>query len=142
MTIGMIAAGYVGLVSAACFSEFGWTVTCVDKDPRRLAKLKDGKSPIYEPGLDDLIQRNMHDGRLVFTDDLAPSAKKADVILLAVGTPMRRGDGYADLSYVYAAVEEIAPHLNGFTLVVTKSTVPVGTSREIERRLRSARPAR
>ena len=140
MNICMIGAGYVGLVSAACFSEFGWTVTCVDKDPRRLAELKDGKSPIYEPGLDDLLQRNMQAGRLLFTDDLGPAAKDADVILLAVGTPMRRGDGYADLSYVYAAVEELAPHLKGFTVIVTKSTVPVGTSREIERRLRAARP--
>ena len=140
MNICMIGAGYVGLVSAACFSEFGWTVTCVDKDPQRLAELKDGKSPIYEPGLDDLLQRNMAAGRLLFTDNLGPAAKNADVILLAVGTPMRRGDGYADLSYVYAAVEEIAPHLKGFTVIVTKSTVPVGTSREIERRLRAARP--
>jgi UDPglucose 6-dehydrogenase len=136
----MIGAGYVGLVSAACFSEFGWTVTCVDKDQDRLAELKAGKSPIYEPGLDDLVQRNMEAGRLVFTDDLGPAAKDADIILLAVGTPMRRGDGYADLSYVYAAVEEIAPHLNGFTVIVTKSTVPVGTSREIERRIRALRP--
>ena len=140
MNICMIGAGYVGLVSAACFSEFGWTVTCVDKDPQRLAELNAGKSPIYEPGLDDLIARNMQAGRLVFTDDLGPAAKNADVVLLAVGTPMRRGDGYADLSYVYAAVEELAPHLKGFTVVVTKSTVPVGTSREIERRLRAARP--
>lgn len=116
----MIGAGYVGLVSAACFSEFGWTVTCVDKDPQRLAELKDGKSPIYEPGLDYLLQRNMAAGRLLFTDNLGPAAKNADVILLAVGTPMRRGDGYADLSYVYAAVEEIAPHLKGFTVIVTK----------------------
>lgn len=135
----MIGAGYVGLVSAACFSEFGWTVTCVDKDQDRLAELKAGKSPIYEPGLDDLVQRNMEAGRLVFTDDLGPAAKEADIILLAVGTPMRRGDGYADLSYVYAAVEEIAPHLDGFTVIVTKSTVPVGTSREIERRIRALR---
>lgn len=135
----MIGAGYVGLVSAACFSEFGWTVTCVDKDQDRLAELKAGKSPIYEPGLDDLVQRNMEAGRLVFTDDLGPAAKDADIILLAVGTPMRRGDGYADLSYVYAAVEEIAPHLDGFTVIVTKSTVPVGTSREIERRIRALR---
>lgn len=136
----MIGAGYVGLVSAACFSEFGWTVTCVEKDAGRLAELKAGKSPIYEPGLDDLVQRNMQAGRLIFTDDLAPSASKADIVLLAVGTPMRRGDGYADLSYVYAAVEELAPHLQGFTVIVTKSTVPVGTSREIERRVRALRP--
>jgi UDPglucose 6-dehydrogenase len=135
----MIGAGYVGLVSAACFSEFGWTVTCVDKDASRLDELKAGKSPIYEPGLDDLLQRNMEAKRLVFTSDLGGAAVNADIVLLAVGTPMRRGDGYADLSYVYAAVEELAPHLNGFTVIVTKSTVPVGTSREIERRLRAIR---
>jgi UDPglucose 6-dehydrogenase len=140
LNICMIGAGYVGLVSAACFSEFGWTVTCVENDAGRLADLKAGKSPIYEPGLDDLVQRNAKAGRLVFTDDLKSSASKADIIFLAVGTPMRRGDGYADLSYVFAAVEEMAPHLTGFTVVVTKSTVPVGTSREIERRLKALRP--
>ncbi len=136
----MIGAGYVGLVSAACFSEFGWTVTCVENDAARLADLRAGRSPIYEPGLDDLVQRNMQANRLLFTDDLSASAAEADIILLAVGTPMRRGDGYADLSYVYAAVEEMAPHLKGFTTIVTKSTVPVGTSREIERRLKTLRP--
>jgi UDPglucose 6-dehydrogenase len=136
----MIGAGYVGLVSAACFSEFGWTVTCVENDAGRLADLKAGKSPIYEPGLDDLVERNMKAGRLLFTDDLSASASNADIVLLAVGTPMRRGDGYADLSYVFAAVEEMAPHLKGFTVIVTKSTVPVGTSREIERRLKALRP--
>ncbi len=136
----MIGAGYVGLVSAACFSEFGWTVTCVDKDANRLAELKAGKSPIYEPGLDDLLARNMKAKRLIFTDDLARAVKGADIVLLAVGTPMRRGDGHADLSYVYGAVEELAPHLDGFTVIVTKSTVPVGTSREIERRLRALCP--
>jgi UDPglucose 6-dehydrogenase len=136
----MIGAGYVGLVSAACFSEFGWTVTCVDKDANRLAELKVGKSPIYEPGLDDLLARNMKAKRLIFTDDLARAVKGADIVLLAVGTPMRRGDGHADLSYVYGAVEELAPHLDHFTVIVTKSTVPVGTSREIERRLRALRP--
>jgi len=136
----MIGAGYVGLVSAACFSEFGWTVTCVDKDQARLADLKAGKSPIYEPGLDDLVARNMTAKRLLFTDDLASAVKDADIVLLAVGTPMRRGDGHADLSYVYAAVEDMAPHLQGFTVIVAKSTVPVGTSREIERRLRALRP--
>ena len=136
----MIGAGYVGLVSAACFSEFGWTVTCVDKDPNRLAELKAGNSPIYEPGLDDLLARNMKAKRLLFTDDLAGAVKGADIVLLAVGTPMRRGDGHADLSYVYGAVEDLAPHLDHFTVIVTKSTVPVGTSREIERRLRAIRP--
>ncbi|MGL4396803.1 MAG: UDP-glucose dehydrogenase family protein [Hyphomicrobium sp.] len=140
MKICMIGAGYVGLVSAACFSEFGWHVVCVDKDERRLADLNAGRSPIYEPGLDDLMQRNMKAGRLEFTRELAPAVKGADVVFLAVGTPMRRGDGYADLSYVYGAVEEVAAHLDGFTVITTKSTVPVGTSREIEARVRQARP--
>ena len=140
MNICMVGAGYVGLVSAACFSEFGWTVTCIDKDEARLAELNAGRSPIYEPGLDDLVSRNMRSGRLIFSRDLGPAAADADIVLLAVGTPMRRGDGYADLSYVYAAVEELAPHLNGFTVIVTKSTVPVGTSREIEHRVRAIRP--
>jgi len=136
----MIGAGYVGLVSAACFSEFGWQVTCVDKDPKRLQELAAGRSPIYEPGLDDIMQRNMQAGRLQFTADLAGAVKDAAVVFLAVGTPMRRGDGYADLSHVFAAVEEIAPHLESFAVITTKSTVPVGTSREIEARLRQLRP--
>ena len=140
MKICMIGAGYVGLVSAACFSEFGWHVICVDKDKARLAELNAGRSPIYEPGLDDLMQRNMRAGRLIFTADLTEAVKGADVVFLAVGTPMRRGDGYADLSYVYAAVDEVTPHLEGFTVVTTKSTVPVGTSREIEARIRHLRP--
>ncbi len=140
MKICMIGAGYVGLVSAACFSEFGWHVICVDKDKARLAELNAGRSPIYEPGLDDLMQRNMRAGRLIFTADLTEAVKGADVVFLAVGTPMRRGDGYADLSYVYAAVDEVTPHLEGFTVVTTKSTVPVGTSREIEARIRNLRP--
>ena len=133
MKICMIGAGYVGLVSAACFSEFGWTVTCVDNDPERLAQMAEGRSPIYEPGLDELMARNMKSGRLKFSGDLGPAVKEADIVFLAVGTPMRRGDGYADLSYVYAAVDELAPHLQGFTVITTKSTVPVGTSREIEK---------
>lgn len=140
MKICMIGAGYVGLVSAVCFSEFGWAVTCVDKDEDRLDTLRSGKSPIFEPGLDDLMVRNINAGRLHFTGNLEQATAEADVIFLAVGTPMRRGDGYADLSYVYAAVEEIAPFLTGFTVITTKSTVPVGTSREIERRIRDARP--
>lgn len=139
MKICMIGAGYVGLVSAACFSEFGWTVTCVDKDPQRLADLNAGRSPIYEPGLDELMQRNMRAGRLLFTSDAGPAVADADVVFLAVGTPMRRGDGYADLSYVFSAVEDIAPHLSGFTVITTKSTVPVSTSREIEKRLKDIR---
>ncbi len=136
----MIGAGYVGLVSGACFSEFGWNVVCVDKDISRLDMLNAGRSPIYEPGLDDLMQRNMRAKRLVFTSDLAMAVKGADVVFLAVGTPMRRGDGYADLSYVYKAVEDMAPHITATTVVTTKSTVPVGTSREIERRLKALRP--
>ena len=139
MNICMIGAGYVGLVSAACFSEFGWKVACIDKDAGRVDSLKRGEVPIYEPGLDDLLKRNIDGGRITFSADLGPAVKAADLIFLAVGTPMRRGDGYADLSYVYAAVEEIAPHLDGFTVITTKSTVPVGTSREIERRLRAVR---
>ncbi len=140
MKVCMIGAGYVGLVSAACFSDFGWDVTCVDKDEDRLADMRRGVSPIYEPGLDALMSRNMEAGRLHFTADLGPAVKDADVVFLAVGTPMRRGDGYADLSYVFAAVEELAPHLDGFTVITTKSTVPVGTSRQIEERLRAVRP--
>ena len=140
MNICMIGAGYVGLVSAACFSDFGWNVTCVEKDSGKIAQLGRGEIPIYEPGLDDLVEKNVRAGRLRFTGELAAAVREADLIFLAVGTPMRRGDGYADLSYVYQAVEEIAPHLTGFTVVTTKSTVPVGTSREIERRLKRFRP--
>ncbi len=140
MNICMIGGGYVGLVSAACFSEFGWRVTCVDKDEARVAELKRGEMPIYEPGLEDLVARNVAAGRLSFTSELGPAVRDADVVLLAVGTPMRRGDGYADLSYIFAAVEDLAPHLEGFTVVVTKSTVPVGTNARIERRLRELRP--
>ena len=140
MNICMIGAGYVGLVSAACFSDFGWNVACVEKDPGKLSQLGRGEIPFYEPGIDDLVAKNVRAGRLHFTGELAAAAREADLIFLAVGTPMRRGDGYADLSYVYQALEEIAPHLTGFTVVTTKSTVPVGTSREVERRLKKLRP--
>ncbi len=140
LKICMIGAGYVGLVSAACFSEFGWTVDCIDNDEGRLAQLAKNVSPIYEPGLDDLLARNTAAGRLKFSGDLGPAVAAADVVFLAVGTPMRRGDGHADLSYIYAAVEELAPHLDGFTVITTKSTVTVGTSREIERRVKAIRP--
>ena len=140
VNICMIGAGYVGLVSAACFSEFGWTVTCVDKDPQRLKELNSGISPIYEPGLEDLMERNMKAGRLRFTEELGPAVRDADIVFLAVGTPMRRGDGHADLSYVFSAVADLAPHLDGFTVITTKSTVPVGTSREIEKRLKELGP--
>lgn len=139
MNICMIGAGYVGLVSAACFSEFGWDVTCVDKDAGRVAALKRGEMPIYEPRLDDLVEANVAAGRLAFTTDLGAAVASADLVFLAVGTPTRRGDGHADLSFVFAAIEEIAPHLKGFTVIATKSTVPVGTSREIEQRLRQFR---
>jgi UDPglucose 6-dehydrogenase len=135
----MIGAGYVGLVSSACFSEFGWTVECVDSDAQRIEQLQKNIIPIYEPGLDDLIAQSQKDGRLTFSGDLATAVSEADLIFLAVGTPMRRGDGYADLSYVYRAVEDLTPHLNGFTVITTKSTVPVGTSREIERRILALR---
>ena len=138
VNICMVGAGYVGLVSAACFTEFGLDVVCVDKDATRVAALQAGGVPIYEPGLDDLLARNVKAGRLTFTSEIGPAAAAADLIFLAVGTPMRRGDGYADLSFIHAAVEELAPHLQGFTVIATKSTVPVGTSREIERRLRAA----
>lgn len=137
----MIGGGYVGLVSAACFAEFGWAVTCVEKHPDRLAQLLGGRSPIFELGLDDLIARNTKAGRLTFAGDLAAPVAGADVVFIAVGTPMRRTDGHADLSFVFAAVEEMAPHLNGFTVITTKSTVPVGTSREVERRLRATNPS-
>lgn len=136
----MIGAGYVGLVSAACFSDFGWNVTCVDKDERRIADLNRGKIPIYEPGLDDLVARNVAAGRIHFSQALPEAVQGADVVLLAVGTPIRRGDGYADLTYVFEAVEELAPHAESGVVITTKSTVPVGTSREIERRLRILRP--
>ena len=140
MNICMIGAGYVGLVSAACFSEFGWNVVCVDRDAARITGLNKGEMPIYEPGLEDLVARNRSSERLTFTTELAPAVAGADLVFLAVGTPMRRGDGHADLSYVFSAVEDIAPHLTGFTVVTTKSTVPVGTSRAIEERLKRLRP--
>ncbi len=140
MNICMIGAGYVGLVSAACFSEFGFQVTCIDKDPNRVAALKRGEVPIFEPGLDDLIARNFAAGRLQFTGDYQAAVRGADVIFLAVGTPMRRGDGHADLSYIFQAVADMAPYIDKFTVITTKSTVPVGTSRGIEKRLKELRP--
>lgn len=140
MKICMIGAGYVGLVSAACFAEFGWTVVCIDNDPARIALLKSGGVPIYEPGLDVLVERNVADGRLRFSSLLSDAVRQADIVFLAVGTPMRRGDGYADLSYIFAAINQLAPHLVADTVVATKSTVPVGTSREVRQRLRELRP--
>jgi UDPglucose 6-dehydrogenase len=136
----MIGAGYVGLVSAACFAEFGFNVTCVDKNADRIARLRRGEVPIYEPGLDELLQRNTSAGRIGFSNILSETVHEAELVLVAVGTPMRRGDGYADLTYVFEAVDEMAPHLNGKTVIATKSTVPVGTSREIKRRLDEVRP--
>src|SRR5262245_15774292 len=136
----MIGAGYVGLVSGACFADFGWTVNCVDKDEDRVAKLNRGEIPIYEPGLDELVERNVAGGRLHFSSSLSAAVKSADLAFLAVGTPMRRGDGYADLTYIFQAVSEMAPHLGIDTIIATKSTVPIGTSREIQRQLDELRP--
>jgi UDPglucose 6-dehydrogenase len=140
MRIAMIGTGYVGLVSGACFSEFGIDVACVDKDAGKIAQLKAGKIPIYEPGLEDLVARNTSAGRLSFTADLSAAVDGAEAVFIAVGTPSRRGDGHADLSYVFAAAEEIAEALTGYTVVVTKSTVPVGTGRKVAERIRAARP--
>jgi UDPglucose 6-dehydrogenase len=136
----MIGAGYVGLVSAVCFAEFGWTVTCVDNDEDRIAKLIKGEVPIYEPGLEVLLSRNASAQRIRFSTSLAEAVPEADIVFLSVGTPMRRGDGYADLSFIFQAVEEMSPYLRGPTVIVTKSTVPVGTSREIRRQLQELRP--
>ena len=140
MRIAMIGTGYVGLVSGACFSEFGVEVVCVDKDAGKITGLKKGEIPIYEPGLDTLVANNVKAGRLSFTTDLASAVPGADAVFIAVGTPSRRGDGHADLSYVFAAAEEIARAMNGYTVVVTKSTVPVGTGREVAKRIRKVRP--
>ncbi|HVY57650.1 MAG TPA: UDP-glucose/GDP-mannose dehydrogenase family protein [Xanthobacteraceae bacterium] len=140
MRVAMIGTGYVGLVSGACFADFGHRVTCVDKDGEKIAALNRHELPIYEPDLDRLVAANMRDGRLDFTTDLARPVAEADAVFIAVGTPSRRGDGHADLSYVYAAANEIAQALDGFTVVVTKSTVPVGTGDEVERIIREKRP--
>ena len=126
MRVAMIGAGYVGLVSGACFADFGHTVTCVDSDAARIERIEAGVMPIFEPGLESLVERNVREGRLTFATSMASVVGEADAVLIAVGTPSRRGDGHADLSYVFAAVEEMAAHLDGFTVVVTKSTVPVG----------------
>ena len=140
MRIAMIGTGYVGLVSGACFSDFGHDVVCVDKDEGKIARLKQGQMPIYEPGLDVLVGNNVEAGRLSFTTDLAEGIAGADAVFIAVGTPTRRGDGFADLTYVYAAAEEIADALDGYAVVVNKSTVPVGTGAEVERIIRARRP--
>ena len=138
MRIAMIGTGYVGLVSGACFSEFGVDVVCVDKDADKIAMLDKGRMPIFEPGLEDLVRKNVEAGRLKFTTELGDAVRGADAVFIAVGTPSRRGDGHADLSYVYAAAAEIAEAVDGYTVVVTKSTVPVGTGREVERVVREA----
>ncbi len=140
MRIAMIGTGYVGLVSGACFADFGHHVTCVDVDVDKIAALSRGEIPIYEPGLHALVQSNVREGRLSFATGLAGPVRESDAVFIAVGTPSRRGDGHADLSYVYAAAREIAAALEGFTVVVTKSTVPVGTGDEVERIIREARP--
>lgn len=140
MRVAMIGTGYVGLVSGACFSEFGINVVCVDKDTTKIDRLNKGEIPIFEPGLDDLVTSNVKAGRLTFTTDLTEAVKGADAVFIAVGTPTRRGDGHADLSYVYGAAREIAAAMNGYTVVVNKSTVPVGTGDEVERIIRAARP--
>jgi len=140
MRIAVIGTGYVGLVSGACFSEFGIEVTCVDKDASKIERLNRGEIPIYEPGLEDLVKNNAEAGRLKFTTELKSAVAGADAVFIAVGTPSRRGDGHADLSYVYGAAEEIAAALTDYAVVVTKSTVPVGTGREVERIIRGARP--
>src|SRR5579864_1533806 len=140
MHIAMIGTGYVGLVSGACFADFGHIVTCVDKDGDKIAALRRGEIPIYEPGLGDLVDSNVRQKRLAFTTDLAGPVREADAVFIAVGTPSRRGDGHADLSYVYTAAREIAAALQDFTVVITKSTVPVGTGDEVERIIREANP--
>ena len=140
MRVAMIGTGYVGLVSGACFADFGHVVTCVDKDASKIERLHQNIMPIYEPGLDVLVEKNVKEERLFFTTDAKEAIADADAVFIAVGTPSRRGDGHADLSYVYGAAEEIADLMNGFTVVVTKSTVPVGTGDEVEEIIRKKRP--
>jgi UDPglucose 6-dehydrogenase len=142
MKITIIGTGYVGLVSGTCFSEFGHEVVCVDKDAQKITALQSGKIPIYEPGLEALVHKNSSEKRLTFTTDLNEAIPWADTVFIAVGTPTsRRGDGYADLTYIYEAAQEIAPFLNGYTVVVNKSTVPVGTARQVDRIIRETNPA-
>jgi len=140
MRIAMIGAGYVGLVSGACFADFGHSVCCVDKDPAKIEALEHGRIPIFEPGLAELVATNVREGRLSFATDLSEVVGSAEAVFIAVGTPSRRGDGHADLSYVYQAAREIAAAMKGYTVVVTKSTVPVGTGDEVERIIRETRP--
>lgn len=140
MRVAIVGTGYVGLVSGACFAHFGHDVICIDKDESKIKRLEAGEIPIFEPGLDALVAENVAAGRLAFTTDLKAATPDADAVFIAVGTPSRRGDGFADLTYVYAAAEEIAAHMKGYTVVVTKSTVPVGTGAEVETIIRRARP--
>src|SRR6188472_2888965 len=140
MRVAMIGTGYVGLVSGACFADFGHEVVCVDKDKEKIAALTRGEVPIYEPGLSDVVAINACAGRLKFTTELSGAVAEADAVFIAVGTPSRRGDGFADLSFFYDAAREIARALDGFTVVITKSTVPVGTGDEVERIIRETRP--
>ena len=140
MHVAMIGTGYVGLVSGACFADFGHTVTCIDKDAAKIERLQTGGIPIFEPGLDTLVAQNVKAGRLFFATDAAEAVRQADAVFIAVGTPSRRGDGHADLSYVQAAAEEVAGLVDGFTVIVTKSTVPVGTGDEIEAIVKRVRP--
>src|SRR6202012_3664981 len=140
MRIAMIGTGYVGLVSGACLSEFGHDVVCIEKDMAKVEALRAGEIPIFEPGLDDVVAANVKAGRLSFASDLAEAVRSAEAVFIAVGTPSRRGDGHADLTYVFAAAEEIARHLSGYTVVVTKSTVPVGTSHKVKEVIARARP--
>src|SRR5438552_4432376 len=140
MHIAMIGSGYVGLVSAACLADFGHNVICVDKDTEKISALNRGDVPIFEPGLHDLIVSNTRQGRLAFASELVPAVAAAEAVFIAVGTPSRRGDGHADLSYVYTAAREIAAALDGFTVIITKSTVPVGTGDEVARIIRETRP--
>ena len=140
MQIAMIGAGYVGLVSGTCMADFGHNVICVDRDGEKINALRNGQLPIFEPGLQDIVRSNARSGRLGFSTDLKDAVSRADAAFIAVGTPARRGDGHADLSYVYDVAREIAPALDGFTVVITKSTVPVGTGDEVERIIREVRP--
>jgi len=140
MNVAMIGSGYVGLVSGACFAEFGANVTCIDVDQSKIDRLNEGEIPIYEPGLDDLVERNVKAGRLTFTTDYDPAIAEADLVFIAVGTPTRRGDGHADLVYVYEAAKQIARHLDGYTVIVDKSTVPVGTARQVCRIIKEENP--
>jgi UDPglucose 6-dehydrogenase len=142
MKVVMVGAGYVGLVSGACFADFGHEVTCIDLDAGRIEALERGQMPIYEPGLEALVAENAKAGRLRFSTELAPAVRQADVIFIAVGTPSRRGDGHADLTYVYSAARSIAEAMDGYTVIVTKSTVPVGTGDEVERIIAELRPDR